>query len=170
MHEFTALAPTVALHYPWDRVDDFAALRRFAHDHGVDLGTVNSNTFQDDDYKFGSLTHTDPAIRQKAIDHHFECIEIMEQTGSRDLKIWLADGTNYPGQGDLRARQDRLSDSLQKIYARLGDEQARRVGSDVDGSNPFAHQLILSRSPSPAARCSATQAPTGSSPPASHQP
>jgi L-rhamnose isomerase/sugar isomerase len=123
VHEFTALAPTVALHYPWDRVDDFAALRRFAQDHGVDLGTVNSNTFQDDDYKFGSLTHVDPAIRQKAIDHHFECIEIMEQTGSRDLKIWLADGTNYPGQGDLRARQDRLSDSLQKIYARLGDEQ-----------------------------------------------
>ena len=84
---------------------------------------INSNTFQDDDYKFGSLTHVDAAIRQKAIDHHFECIDIMHATGSRDLKIWLADGTNYPGQGDIRGRQDRLADSLAKIYARLGDDQ-----------------------------------------------
>ena len=67
------------------------------------------NTFQDDDYKLGSLTHRDPRIRQKAIDHHFECIDIMNETGSRDLKIWLADGTNYPGQDDMRARQDRLA-------------------------------------------------------------
>jgi len=123
VNKYTLLAPTVALHIPWDKVDDYAALSAFAQDLGVKLGTVNSNTFQDDDYKFGSLTHTDPAIRQKAIDHHFECIDIMHQTGSRDLKIWLADGTNYPGQGDLRGRQDRLNDSLQKIYARIGDEQ-----------------------------------------------
>jgi len=123
VHELTGLAPTVALHIPWDKVDDYAALRSFAQDHGVDLGTINSNTFQDDDYKFGSLTHTDAGIRQKAIDHHFECIDVMDATGSRDLKIWLADGTNYPGQGDIRGRQDRLADSLEKIYARIGDEQ-----------------------------------------------
>ena len=123
VHELTGLAPTVALHIPWDKVDDYAALRAFAIDHGVDLGTINSNTFQDDAYKFGSLTHTDAAVRQKAIDHHFECIDVMNATGSRDLKIWLADGTNYPGQGDLRGRQDRLADSLQQIYARIGDEQ-----------------------------------------------
>ncbi|MGV8885664.1 MAG: L-rhamnose isomerase [Microbacteriaceae bacterium] len=123
VNELTGLAPTVALHIPWDKVDDYAALRAFAIDHGVDLGTINSNTFQDDDYKFGSLTHTDAAIRQKAIDHHFECIDVMDATGSRDLKIWLADGTNYPGQGDLRGRQDRLAESLEKIYARIGDQQ-----------------------------------------------
>jgi len=123
VHELTALAPTVALHIPWDKVDDYEALGAFAQDHGVALGTINSNTFQDDVYKFGSLTHTDPAIRQKAIDHHFECIDVMNATGSRDLKIWLADGTNYPGQGDIRARQDRLSDSLEKIYARIGESQ-----------------------------------------------
>ena len=123
VHEFTALAPSVALHIPWDRVDDYAALRAFAGDHGVKLGTINSNTFQDDDYKFGSLTHTDAAVRQKAIDHHFDCIDIMDATGSRDLKVWLADGTNYPGQGDLRGRQDRLADSLAKIYARIGEHQ-----------------------------------------------
>ena len=123
VHKFTALAPSVALHIPWDKVDDFAALSGFAVDHGVKLGTVNSNTFQDDDYKFGSLTHIHPKIRQKAIDHHFECIDIMTEIGSRDLKIWLADGSNYPGQQDIRGRQDRLADSLAKIYGRLGQDQ-----------------------------------------------
>jgi len=123
VHRYTALAPTVALHIPWDRVDDYAALGRHAEDLGVALGTINSNTFQDDDYKFGALTHEDAAVRRKAIDHHFECIDIMHETGSRDLKIWLAEGSNYPGQADLRGRQDRLHESLQEIYARLGDEQ-----------------------------------------------
>jgi L-rhamnose isomerase / sugar isomerase len=123
VNKYTALAPSVALHIPWDKVDDYAALGEFAKDHGVKLGTVNSNTFQDDVYKFGSLTHTDKAVRQRAIDHHFECIDVMDQTGSRDLKVWLADGTNYPGQGDIRGRQDRLADSLEKIYARIGKEQ-----------------------------------------------
>jgi L-rhamnose isomerase/sugar isomerase len=123
VHKFTALSPTVALHIPWDKVDDYSALSAFANDHGVTLGTVNSNTFQDDDYKFGSLTHTDPRIRQKAIDHHLECIDIMNEIGSRDLKIWLADGTNYPGQQDIRRRQDLLADSLASIYTRIGENQ-----------------------------------------------
>ncbi|KQW04885.1 rhamnose isomerase [Leifsonia sp. Root4] len=123
VHKLTGLAPTVALHIPWDKVEDYSALRDFAAGVGVELGTINSNTFQDDDYKFGSLTHTDAAVRQKAIDHHFECIDIMHATGSSDLKIWLADGTNYPGQGDIRGRQDRLAESLRAIYDRLGDEQ-----------------------------------------------
>jgi L-rhamnose isomerase/sugar isomerase len=123
VHRFTGMAPTVALHIPWDRVDDYAALSAYAREHGVQLGTINSNTFQDDDYKFGSLTHTDKAVRQKAIDHHLACIEIMDQTRSRDLKIWLADGTNYPGQGDIRGRQDRLAESLAAIYQHIGEHQ-----------------------------------------------
>jgi L-rhamnose isomerase / sugar isomerase len=122
VHRFTGLAPLVSLHIPWDLVDDFGALRRYAEDLGIGLGTINSNTFQDDDYKLGALTHTDPRIRQKAIDHHFECIDVMHATGSRDLKIWLAEGTNYPGQGDIRGRQERLAESLRTIYDRLGDE------------------------------------------------
>ena len=97
------LAPSVALHIPWDKVDDYADLRRHAEDLGVSLGTINSNTFQDEDYKFGALTHHDDRIRHKAIDHHLECIDIMDATGSRDLKIWLAEGSNYPGQADIRA-------------------------------------------------------------------
>ncbi|MGY0540518.1 L-rhamnose isomerase [Nocardioides sp. YJ-D4] len=123
VHRFTGLAPSVALHIPWDKVDDYAALRSYAEDQGIALGTINSNTFQDDDYKFGALTHTDTKIRQKAIDHHFECIEVMHATGSRDLKIWLAEGSNYPGQADMRGRQDRLAESLATIYERLGEEQ-----------------------------------------------
>src|SRR6476619_6365455 len=123
VHRFTGLAPTVALHIPWDKVDDFAALGKYAEDHGVRLGTINSNTFQDDDYKLGGLTHTDKAVRQKAIDHHLECIDIMGATGSRDLKIWLADGTNYPGKGDIRGRQDRLAESLATIYQHVGEGQ-----------------------------------------------
>jgi L-rhamnose isomerase/sugar isomerase len=123
VHEFTGLAPSVALHIPWDEVDDFAALRRHAESLGVRLGTINSNTFQDETYKLGSLASQDDAVRRKAIDHHLRCIEIMGETGSRDLKIWLADGTNYPGQDDLRARQDRLTESLQEIYGAIGDGQ-----------------------------------------------
>ena len=123
VNELTGLAPKVALHIPWDKVEDYGALREYAADLDVELGTVNSNTFQDDIYKFGSLTHVDDAVRRKAIDHHFECIEIMNQTGSRDLKIWLADGTNYAGQADLRGRQDRLAESLAEIYERIGPDQ-----------------------------------------------
>ena len=123
VHRFTGLAPTVALHIPWDRVDDYGKLAAYAEDHGVRLGTVNSNTFQDDDYKLGSLTHVDPAVRRKAIQHNLDCIDVMDETGSRDLKIWLADGTNYPGQGDIRARQDWLAEGLAEIYARIGEDQ-----------------------------------------------
>src|SRR5688572_6665942 len=81
VNELTGLAPKVALHIPWDKVDDYAALKDVAAEHNVSLGTVNSNTFQDDIYKFGSLTHTDQAVRQQAIDHHFECIDVMDATG-----------------------------------------------------------------------------------------
>ncbi|WP_336854760.1 L-rhamnose isomerase [Sinomonas albida] len=123
VNELTGLAPSVALHIPWDKVEDYAGLREYAEGLGVRLGTVNSNTFQDDIYKFGSLTHSEEAVRRKAIEHHLECIDIMDATGSRDLKIWLADGTNYPGQDDIRARQDRLAESLAEIYARLGESQ-----------------------------------------------
>jgi L-rhamnose isomerase / sugar isomerase len=119
----TGLAPSVALHIPWDKVDNFAALKRHAEGLGVALGTINSNTFQDEAYKLGSLCHHDAGVRQKAIDHHLECIDIMHETGSRDLKIWLADGSNYPGQADIRSRQEWLADSLHTIYERLDESQ-----------------------------------------------
>jgi L-rhamnose isomerase/sugar isomerase len=123
VQRFTGLAPSVALHIPWDLVDDYAALGAYASDQGVRLGTINSNTFQDDDYKLGSLTHADPKVRAKAVQHNLDCIDVMHQTGSRDLKIWLADGTNYPGQGDIRDRQDWLAEGLRTIYDALADDQ-----------------------------------------------
>jgi L-rhamnose isomerase/sugar isomerase len=123
VHQHTGLAPTIALHIPWDRVDDVDRLRRHAEDHGIALGTVNTNTFQDDDYLLGSLCHHDDRIRAKAVAHAHECIDIMRAAGSSDLKVWLPDGLNYPGQGDLRDRQDRLADSLHQVYARLADAE-----------------------------------------------
>lgn len=123
VHQLTGLAPSVALHIPWDRVDDFAALAAYAAEQGVTLGTINSNTFQDDDYILGSLASPHPATRRKAVDHNLECLAIMSEIGVRDLKIWLADGTNYPGQDDIRDRQDRLAESLAQIYAALADDQ-----------------------------------------------
>jgi L-rhamnose isomerase / sugar isomerase len=123
VHRYTGAAPSVALHIPWDKVDDYAVLAAAAKDQGIELGTVNANVFQDDDYKLGSLTNPDPRVRRKALDHLVECVDIMDQTGSRDLKLWFADGTNYPGQDSMRARQDRLADGLAAVYERLGAHQ-----------------------------------------------
>lgn len=123
VNKYTGVARSVALHIPWDKVEDYAKLAAHAKDLGIILGTVNSNTFQDDDYKLGSVCNPDPKIRAKAVAHLLECIDIMDTIGTQDLKLWFADGTNYPGQDDIAARQDRLAESLQKTYARLGDNQ-----------------------------------------------
>ena len=123
VHRFTGITPRVSLHIPWDVVDDFSDLAEHARSQGITLGTINSNVFQDDDYKFGSLCNPDESIRAKAIRAHLDCIDVMDATGSDSLKVWLADGINYPGQDDLRARQERLDDSLAQIYAALGSNQ-----------------------------------------------
>ncbi|MEU0206018.1 L-rhamnose isomerase [Streptomyces canus] len=154
VHAFTGVAPTVALHIPWDKVEDYAALAKFAEERGVKLGAINSNTFQDDDYKLGSICHPDASVRRKALDHLLECVDIMDATGSQDLKLWFADGTNYPGQDDLRARQDRLSEGLSEVYDRLGDGQRMLLeykffepafySTDVpDWGTAYAHCLKL---------------------------
>ena len=123
VHRHTGVAPTVALHIPWDRVDDYGDLARHAAELGVGIGAINSNVFQDDDYKLGSVTHPDPAVRAKALAHLLECVDIMDRTGSDTLKLWFSDGTNYPGQDDIRARQDRLAEALAAVYERLGEGQ-----------------------------------------------
>src|SRR6201995_5344689 len=123
VHAFTGVAPSIALHIPWDSVDDWSKLGQAASDAGITLGTINANVFQDNDYKLGSVTNPDPAVRRKALDHLFECIEVMSQTGSRDLKLWFSDGTNYPGQDSIAARQDRLAQALAATYARLSGDQ-----------------------------------------------
>jgi L-rhamnose isomerase/sugar isomerase len=123
VHRFTGVAPSMALHIPWDTVPDYSALADYAASQGIALGTVNSNVFQDDDYMLGSVTHPDAGVRRKAIDHLLACVDIMDRTGSRDLKLWFSDGTNYPGQDDARARQDRLADALRETYDRLSGDQ-----------------------------------------------
>jgi L-rhamnose isomerase/sugar isomerase len=123
VHAYTGVAPSIALHIPWDAVDDYGALGRAASDAGITLGTVNANVFQDDDYMLGSVTNPDPAVRRKALDHLLACVDVMDQTGSRDLKLWFSDGTNYPGQDSIRARQDRLAEALAVVYERLSGEQ-----------------------------------------------
>ncbi|MFQ6267768.1 L-rhamnose isomerase [Kutzneria viridogrisea] len=123
VHRFTGAAPSVALHIPWDRVEDYGALARYARDLGVAIGAINTNVFQDNDYRLGSVTNPDPVIRRKATDHLLEAISIMDLTGSRDLKLWFSDGINYPGQDDIRDRQDRLAAALRQTYDRLGEDQ-----------------------------------------------
>jgi L-rhamnose isomerase/sugar isomerase len=123
VHAFTGVAPSVAVHIPWDKVDDYAGLAAFAKEHGVQIGTVNANVFQDNDYKLGSVCNPDPEVRRKALDHLLECVDIMDATGSKDLKLWFADGTNYPGQDDITARQERLAEALAAVYRRLAPGQ-----------------------------------------------
>lgn len=123
VHRFTGVAPSVALHIPWDRVDDYGALAKHAGEVGIALGAINPNVFQEDGYKLGSVCNPDEAIRRKALDHLLECVDIMDVTGSKDLSLWFADGTNYPGQDSIRGRQERLSEALHRVYERLGDDQ-----------------------------------------------
>ena len=123
VHKYTGVAPIMAVHIPWDKVDDYAALAAHAKSNGIRIGAVNANVFQDDDYKLGSICNPDPKSRKKALAHLLECVDIMDATGSRDLKLWFADGTNYPGQDDIAARQDRLAEALAAVYERLGDGQ-----------------------------------------------
>ncbi|MFC0530996.1 L-rhamnose isomerase [Phytohabitans kaempferiae] len=123
VHRYTGVAPTVALHIPWDKVDDYTDLAAFAGECGVGLGTINANVFQDDDYMLGSVTSPDPVVRRKAVDHLLECVEIAAGVGVRDVKLWFSDGTNYPGQDSIRARQDRLAEALRETYEALGEGQ-----------------------------------------------
>jgi L-rhamnose isomerase/sugar isomerase len=123
VHAHTGVAPSVALHIPWDAVDDYADLAKHAVDQGIAIGTINANVFQDDDYRLGSVCNPDARVRRKALDHLLACVDVMDATGSRDLKLWFADGTNYPGQDSIRARQERLAEALAATYRRLGPNQ-----------------------------------------------
>jgi L-rhamnose isomerase/sugar isomerase len=117
VHKFTGVAPSVAVHIPWDKVDDFGALSAYAGEQGVRIGAINPNLFQDNEYKLGSLTHEDEGVRAKALDHLYECIEIGKIVQSDILSLWFADGTNYPGQGDFRRRKRWMLEGLRQAYA-----------------------------------------------------
>jgi L-rhamnose isomerase/sugar isomerase len=123
VHRLTGTAPAVALHFPWDQVDDLEALKSHAAGRGLRIGAVNPNLFQDPDYKLGSVTHPDPGVRRKATDHLLECVEIARGLGSTAQSLWFADGTNYPGQDDIVERRSRMLDCLAELYAAMPSSQ-----------------------------------------------
>jgi L-rhamnose isomerase / sugar isomerase len=123
VHRLTGTAGAVALHFPWDAVSDYAELRAHIESRGLRVGAVNPNLFQDPDYKLGSLTHPSAGVREKAVEHMLECLEIATALGSGAQSLWLADGTNYPGQDDMRARRARMLDCLGRVYAEMPAEQ-----------------------------------------------
>jgi L-rhamnose isomerase/sugar isomerase len=119
VHRLTGCCPSVALHIPWDAVDDYSDLRRYTENQGIRIGAINPNLFGDDAYRLGSICHPDAAVRAQALGHCRECVEIAQEVGSSIVSLWLADGTNYPGQDDLRARYARLLAGLEELYALL---------------------------------------------------
>lgn len=123
VNRLTGIAPAIALHIPWDRVADWGELRRFAAARGLAIGAINPNLFQEDEYRLGSLAHPHEKTRARALDHLLECAAIMCETGSRDLSLWFADGTNYVGQDDLRQRRRRMRAGLARAAEALTDQQ-----------------------------------------------
>jgi L-rhamnose isomerase/sugar isomerase len=119
VRRYTGIAKTVALHIPWDQVDDYGQLLAYIESKDMGVGGINLNTFQDADYMLGSMCHPDPAIRQKALDAVIECCRIADEMAAPAVKVWLGDGTNYPGQDDLRWRRNRLVEGLQAAYEHL---------------------------------------------------
>lgn len=122
VHKYTGICPQVAMHIPWDKVDDFSKLKQHAEGHGLKLGAINPNLFQDEDYMLGSLTNSDARIRRKATDHILECVDIAKEVQSNNISLWLADGTNYPGQADLRKRKHWLYETLSEVYQAMTPE------------------------------------------------
>ena len=119
VHGLTGVCPSVAIHIPWDRVDDYGELKRHAESLGLRIGAVNPNLFQEPEYKLGSVCHPDETVRRKATDHLLECVEVARETGSDVLSLWFADGTNYPGQDSFTERRNRMVESLGEVYAAM---------------------------------------------------
>jgi L-rhamnose isomerase / sugar isomerase len=119
VHRHTGIAPLVATHVLWDMADDPAAVIQRAKELGVRIGSINPNCFQDRDYWLGSITHSDPAVRQKAVDHMLWSVELGKRFDSELLSLWFADGTDYPGQGDFRRRKRWAEESLKAVYDKM---------------------------------------------------
>jgi L-rhamnose isomerase/sugar isomerase len=116
VNKLTGACHSVAIHIPWDKVEDYSKLKQHAESLGVRIGAINPNLFQEDDYMFGSVTNSDAAVRRKATDHLLECVDIARAAGSDILSLWFADGTNYPGQADIRKRKQWMQESLAEMY------------------------------------------------------
>ncbi|MGC9455298.1 MAG: TIM barrel protein [Phycisphaerae bacterium] len=128
VHEYTGITPTVAVHVLWDFPDGFdRSTCDKAEKLGIRIGSINPNLFQDQCYRFGSITNRDESIRERAVRHMLDSVEIARQTGSRDLSLWIADGTNYPGQADIRTRKQRATDALRRVHEAMDGEMRMLV-------------------------------------------
>ncbi len=122
VHARTGVCPSVAIHIPWDKVDDYGELNDYADSLGLKIGAVNPNLFQEEEYKLGSVCNPDSGIRRKATDHLLECVEAAAEVGSNVLSLWFADGTNYPGQDSFIERRRRMHECLSEVYSFMPDE------------------------------------------------
>ncbi len=154
VQRLTGIAPSVALHIPWDAVEDYGALRQHAQARGLEIGAINPNVFQEEAYRLGSIAHPDAGVRAQATEHLLDCVRIMCETGSRDLSLWFADGTNYAGQDDLRARKRRVREALRQVHDALPEgarmlveyklfEPAFYATDLFDWGAAFAHCLAI---------------------------
>jgi L-rhamnose isomerase/sugar isomerase len=116
VHRLTGICPSVAIHIPWDRMDDYKELREHAEGLRLKIGAVNPNLFQEEEYRLGSVCNPDVGIRRKATDHLLECVEIAREVDSDVLSLWFADGTNYPGQDSFIERRHRMQECLSETY------------------------------------------------------
>jgi L-rhamnose isomerase/sugar isomerase len=123
VHKLTGTCPSVAIHIPWDKVKDYGKLRKHAESLGVKIGAINPNVFQDDVYMLGSVCNPDAKVRKQATDHMIECVEIMRACKSDVLSLWFADGTNYPGQANIRQRKHWMEEALAATYKHLDKNQ-----------------------------------------------
>ena len=121
VHRLTGICPSVAVHIPWDRVDDYAELKDHAESLGMKIGAVNPNLFQEEEYSLGSVCHPDPVVRRKATEHLIECVEIGGEVDSDVLSLWFADGTNYAGQDSFIERRHRMHECLSETYRAMPD-------------------------------------------------
>jgi L-rhamnose isomerase/sugar isomerase len=116
VHRLTGICPSVAIHIPWDRVNDYGELARYAGSLNMRIGAVNPNLFQEEDYRLGSVCNPDEAVRRRATEHLIECVEIGRGLGSDTLSLWFADGTNYAGQDSFVERRHRMLECLSETY------------------------------------------------------
>ena len=145
IHRLTGATPTVSLHVPWDKAEP-AALRDKAAELGLGFDAMNSNTFQDSpgqrlSYKFGSLSHTDAAVRAQAVEHNLECIALGAAIGSKALTVWIGDGTNFPGQADFTRSFERYLEAMKAIYKHLPDDW--RIFSEHKMYEPAFYSTVV---------------------------
>src|SRR5918997_2753753 len=127
VHRLTGVCPSVAIHIPWDRVEDYGELKGYAGSLGMRVGAVNPNLFQEEEYSLGSVCHPDAGVRRKATDHLLECVDVAKEVDSDVLSLWFADGTNYAGQDSFVERRHRMQECLSETYEAMTENMRKLI-------------------------------------------